>query len=77
MSSQKHRNTKNHNNKHLNNHLNMQIKEFDFDSFKEVCKKVALSFKWIILGIVMGLLVGTIGTGFYYGIRYATALRSA
>lgn len=75
MSSQKHRNTKNHNNKHLNNHLNMQIKEFDFDSFKEVCKKVALSFKWIILGIVMGLLVGTIGTGFYYGIRYATAFR--
>ncbi len=37
--------------------------------------KILALFKWIILGIFMGVLVGSIGTVFYYGIKYATKFR--
>ena len=38
--------------------------------------KLLILIKWIIVGVVVGLVVGGIGTAFYFGIQYVTQLRT-
>ncbi len=42
---------------------------------KDLAEKLLTLLKWIVMGILVGLIVGGIGTAFYFGIKYATQLR--
>ncbi|WP_242839449.1 chloride channel protein [Butyrivibrio sp. NC2002] len=45
--------------------------------YKHQIKRLRSTFKWLFLGIIVGLIVGAVGAAFFHGIKYATAFRKS
>ncbi len=45
--------------------------------YKHTVRRLKATFKWLVLGIVVGMIVGAVGAAFFHGIKYATAFRKS
>ena len=45
--------------------------------YKHQLRRLAATIKWLVLGIIVGIIIGAVGAAFFHGIRIATAYRKA
>ena len=45
--------------------------------YKHQLRRLAATIKWLVLGIIVGVIIGAVGAAFFHGIRLATEYRKA
>ena len=45
--------------------------------YKHQIRRLTATIKWLVLGIIVGIIIGAVGAAFFHGIRIATAYRKA
>lgn len=45
--------------------------------YKHTLRRLKATFKWLVLGIIVGIIIGAVGAAFFHGIKYATSFRKA
>ena len=53
------------------------MKQKIWDSILHVCSRIRVLLKWVIFALLSGLIIGVVGTLFFYCMKYATDTREA
>ena len=57
--------------------MSEQISNTEEPHYKHQLRRLTGTIKWLILGIIVGLIIGAVGAAFFHGIRLATEYRKA